>query len=374
MGHFDSFIAFKWYLWYSICMKICYTGGGTLGHVVPALAVNQKLKKNMRVDALWIGGKNAMIQDLVEKEGISYRAVPSGKLRRYFSLKNGSDVFLIFIAFVSSFFILKKFKPDVLFSKGGYVSVPTVFAASFLHIPIITHESDYNMGLANRLNCRKAQIVATGFQMHEKTIKKAKVVFTGNPVQEAFEEEKGTYELPFLSHRKPTLLVLGGSQGAEEINTLIHATLDELLVFTNVIHQCGKGKKRGIQREGYFETELFTHHMADVYRAATLVVCRCGAGTLSELSATAKPAVLIPLRNGSRGEQEANARYFEKRNAAVLLKENYNRADFVKTVHALLANKVKLSSLSENLKQMKSSNSSQIIADLIIKLAKVKEK
>jgi len=355
-------------------MKICYTGGGTLGHVVPALAVNQKLHKNQCISAIWIGSKNATIQALVEKEGISYRAVPSGKLRRYFSLKNGSDVFLIIIAFVSSFFILKKFKPDVLFSKGGYVSVPAVFAASFLHIPIITHESDYNMGLANRLNCRKANVVATGFQMKETTIKRASVVFTGNPVREEFETENGEYPLPFPPRGKPTLLVLGGSQGAEEINSLVYETLDDLLAFTNVIHQCGKGKKRGVQKEGYFETELFTQNMAGVYHAATLVVCRCGAGTLSEISATAKPALLIPLRFASRGEQEANALYFENKGAAVVLKEKYTREDFVKTVLALLSDKAKLSSLSENLQQMKSGNSSQRIADLIIKLAKVKEK
>ncbi len=304
---------------------IAFTGGGTGGHIYPGLAVIERLARRGDCRVVWIGSRSGMDESIVKNAGIEFIGIPSGKLRRYFSLRNAVDVFKVLAGFFASLRVLSRLKPDLLFSKGGFVSVPPCAAARFLRIPVLTHESDFSPGLATRLNSRWADRVLTAYPETIAALPAAargRAVAVGNPVRAAFraaDAERGRSFLGIGGER--VLLVLGGSQGAKQVNDLIAARLDALCERYVVVHQTGPGQDAaGAPSERYKPFEYIRGELPDVLAAAELVVGRSGAGTVWETASAGKPMILVPLcGTGTRGDQVENADYFVRAGAAEAL-------------------------------------------------------
>lgn len=302
-----------------------FTGGGTGGHVYPGIAVIERLRESGCCDFLWMGSAGGMEEDIARSWDIPFRGIPSGKLRRYFSVRNFTDIPRICCGFFVAFFIFLRRRPAVVFSKGGYVSFPPVLAAWFLRIPAITHESDLDPGLATRLNAFFVKKICVPYEESREYFPsrfRRKLVVTGNPVRrEIFggRAEEGL-RIAGFSADKPLLLVLGGSLGAREINELVRDSLDNLLPGVNIAHQTGGGGYGEISRPGYFAAPYFSWELPHLLAAAAAVVSRAGAGSLWEFLVTEKPALLIPLKAlSSRGDQLRNARFFERLGVAKVL-------------------------------------------------------
>jgi UDP-N-acetylglucosamine--N-acetylmuramyl-(pentapeptide) pyrophosphoryl-undecaprenol N-acetylglucosamine transferase len=316
-------------------VSIAFTGGGTGGHIYPALAVAAELKKllsDREFQIFWIGSSAHLDRSLVEEAGIKFFRIPSGKLRRYFSLRTFVDFFKVIGGFFSARKILKKEKCCLLFSKGGFVSVPPCAAASSLGIKVFTHESDYSPGLATKINARfAARTKGRIFTAYEETGRflnksfRDHITVSGNPVRSVFhnaDAEKGRAFLGVDSEDERILLVLGGSQGAVEINELIRATLPELTQIYTVVHQTGPNLTWDVPAsKRYKPFPYIKDEMPHVMAAAELVMGRSGAG-IWEWAVLGKPMLLIPLRgSGTRGDQVQNAEYFQKAGSAQVLGE-----------------------------------------------------
>jgi UDP-N-acetylglucosamine--N-acetylmuramyl-(pentapeptide) pyrophosphoryl-undecaprenol N-acetylglucosamine transferase len=305
---------------------IAFTGGGTGGHIYPGLAVADALREITDCRVVWIGASKGMDRSIVERAGIEFLGVSSGKLRRYFSVLNFIDIFKITAGFIQAVFLLKKYKPRILFSKGGFVSVPPAFAASVLGVPVFTHESDFSPGLATRINARFAKKIFTAYEKTGHFFPKKysdKIVQTGNPVRPAFysaSPEEGRAFLNVPAGEK-ILLVLGGSQGAKEINGLVQSCLEELTKLFFVVHQTGEANTVNTNSmPRYAAFPYINEEMPQVIAAANLVLARSGAGTIWECAAVGKPMLLVPLcGSGTRGDQVENARFFEEKGAALML-------------------------------------------------------
>lgn len=306
--------------------KIACVGGGTGGHIYPGVAVIEELrKKNPSVNICWIGSGLELEREILKRFGIPYYSVPSGKLRRYFSLRNFSDLFRVAAGIVTAFFLLKKLDVNLVFSKGGYVAVGPVIAAKVLGIPIVAHESDRDPGLATRITARFADTLLLPY-LQSKVEHFARfpgmILVTGNPVRpELFQgsAEQGR-RLLGLEEGKPLILVLGGSQGAVQVNELIDKILEQLLSTAFVVHQMGAAGYVPSSRPGYITTPLFHEDFPHILAAADLVVSRAGAGTLWENGVLGKASILIPLGSGSsRGDQVRNAELFVSKGAAYSL-------------------------------------------------------
>ena len=328
---------------------IMFTGGGTGGHIYPGLAVADEvkqyfLKNNQNIKIYWIGCSKGMDKNIVQKAmgpdrkptAELFFGIPSGKLRRYLSIKNFTDLFKIIGGFFASFHILRKFKPAVLFSKGGFVSVPPCLAAKILHIPVYTHECDFTLGLANRINFKSAHNMFVSYEETKEKLSESdqkRVTVTGNPVRPVFysaSKEKGLQFLGLHNADKPILMVLGGSSGARQINELVYSNIDFLCSNFTVVHQTGLvngGDNRSREyAEKYYNYKPYNFiydEMPDVLACADVVLSRAGANSIWEAAVLHKPMVLIPLcGNGTRGDQVDNAEFFTKKNAAVMLLGN----------------------------------------------------
>lgn len=330
---------------------IAFAGGGTGGHIYPGLAVADEIraiasKNNQEIKIVWLGNSGGMDKNLVENSGSvdEFIGIPSGKLRRYFSFKNFSDLFKIFAGLVKSFFTLLKLKSAVLFSKGGFVSVPPCVAAKFLRIPVFTHECDFTPGLATRLNSKFATKILVSYDETKAYLpsdKREKAVVTGNPVRPVFyntnpEEGKNFLfsERSDYNPEKPILLVLGGSLGAHQINELVVQNLDWLCERFNVVHQCGAKDADSMPKnhDGYFLHPFIYKEMCDVISCADIVLSRAGANSIWECSVLGKPMVLIPLcGSGTRGDQVDNAHFFEEKGAAIVLLGEYAEESYLKS-------------------------------------------
>ena len=305
---------------------IVFSGGGTGGHVYPGLAVAKRVKQlSPNCEIVWIGSRTGMEKKIVEDAGLVFIGISAGKLRRYISIKNAIDIFKIFAGFIQAYFILKKIKPCLIFSKGGYVSVPPVFAAKMLRITVITHESDYDPGLATKINSRFADSVLIPYKdslgFYEQTSER-RVIVTGNPVREDLAEGDRVSGLRLLGviGNKPLLVVIGGSQGASKINSIISDILGALLLDWDVVHQMGEREYESSSMPGYRTFDYFRSEYPHVVAAADLIVCRAGASTIWEVAYFGKPMILIPIGlDASRGDQIENARFFERRGAARVL-------------------------------------------------------
>ncbi len=338
-------------------MKIALTGGGTLGHVIPALSVAEELEKlSPGVSFFYIGSQKSLEKETVEKKGIAFYPIPSGKLRRYFSFENFLDTFRVVRGFFSSLRILRREKPDVLFSKGGYVSVPVVAAAHFLKIRCVTHESDRSLGLANRINARYCDKVCLGFE--NKNLDSSKFIYTGNPVREdlvkAISAEKS----------KKSILILGGSQGASEINELVYANLDELCPIAKVYHQAGKTGNFSIKHDNYEQFEFISSELPNLMAEARLIISRAGAGAISELLYINAVSLLLPLGLGaSRGDQIENAAFLEKEGAALVLKD---KKDFLSLVKNAYYNEEVREEIESNAKRIAVKDAAYRIAEVVL--------
>lgn len=308
---------------------VVFTGGGTGGHIYPGLAVAKRLQEQTNCRLVWIGSKGSLDREIVERAGVEFRAIPSGKLRRYFSLRNISDIVRIFAGFFVARKILRELKAVCVFSKGGFVSVPPCFAAASMGIPVLTHESDFSPGLATRLNTPVARVVFVAYEETARRIKLSKgarLVTSGNPVRDDFakaDPKRGFASLG-VPESSRILLVLGGSQGAQQVNELVVSILDRLLEDWVVVHQTGASAE-GIPpaRPGYHPVPFIHAELPDILSASDVVMGRSGAGTIWEAAAAGKPMVLIPLAgSGTRGDQVENAAWFVARGAALSLEGN----------------------------------------------------
>lgn len=344
---------------------VAFTGGGTGGHIYPGLAVADELKslanqnkKNLKI--IWIGCSKGMDKKIVENAIDSngnltadiFFGIPSGKLRRYFSFKNFTDLFRIIGGFFKAFHILKKQKPAILFSKGGFVSVPPCFAAKILKIPVYTHECDFTLGLANRINFKSAKKMFVSYEEtknHLSESDKKRVIVTGNPIRPIFYNTNPKNGLSFAgiseNHQKPILLVLGGSSGAKQINQLVYENLDFLCKNFFVIHQTGllngDENQEKILKEKYPDYKPFNFiykEMPDVVSCSDVILSRAGANSIWEAAILHKPMILIPLcGNGTRGDQVDNAEFFERKGGAImLLGENANSKNLQNSLEQML--------------------------------------
>ena len=324
--------------------RIVLTGGGTAGHVTPNIALLPRLKE-LNYDIHYIGSYEGIEKQLIEEMGIPYYGISSGKLRRYFDVKNFTDPFRVLKGFGEARRLLKDLKPDVLFSKGGFVTVPVVLAAKRLGIPAIIHESDLTPGLANKICIPGAAKVCCNFPETMAHLPKEKAVLTGSPIrQELLTGNKlAALDMCGFTANKPVILVMGGSLGSVAVNDAVRGALPELLENFQIIHLCGKGKTdeslKGTQ--GYVQFEYIQDELKDLFALADICVSRAGPNAICELLALQKPNILIPLSaKASRGDQILNARSFEAQGFSIVLEEEeVTNVTLLNAVNNLMENK-----------------------------------
>ena len=305
--------------------KIVLTGGGTAGHVTPNIALIPSLKE-AGYDITYIGSYNGIEKKLIEELDIPYYGISTGKFRRYFDIKNLTDPFRVLRGMSQARKLMKKLKPDIVFSKGGFVAVPVVRGAGKCHIPAIIHESDMTPGLANKLCAKYATRICCNFPETVSSLPEGKGILTGSPIRKELlsGDKVAGLKLCNFNTSKPVLMVIGGSLGALHVNEAIRNILPELLRKYQVIHVCGKGKvdPTFYSTTGYYQFEYVNAELKDLFAASDVVVSRAGANVICELLAMNKPNLLIPLPAGaSRGDQILNAASFKKQGYSEVLEE-----------------------------------------------------
>jgi UDP-N-acetylglucosamine--N-acetylmuramyl-(pentapeptide) pyrophosphoryl-undecaprenol N-acetylglucosamine transferase len=358
-------------------ISVAFAGGGTGGHIYPGLAVASDLQKIFPCRIFWIGSDTGMDRAIVEEAGLDFYGIRAGKLRRYFSIQNCLDAFKVFLGFFAARKILKREKPALLFSKGGFVSVPPCAAASTLKIPVFTHESDYSPGLATRINLRFAARIFTAFPDTVNFLpppSRPKTRCTGNPIRGEFraaDPAKG-YAFLGLSGQERILLVLGGSLGARQLNELVRSCLPALKASCVVVHQTGPNSEWDVPADERYKPYPFIRaEMPHVIAAASLVLCRSGAGTVFECASLGKPMILIPLAgSGTRGDQVENARYLEKTGAAEVLTGEVSPEAVAATVNRLAEDGKKRRAMSTAAAAFASLDGARLIAEEIAEFLK----
>jgi len=324
---------------------IAFTGGGTAGHVTPNIALIHEFQKE-GWNIVYIGSDVGIEKSMISDLGIPFYAVSSGKLRRYFSLKNILDPFKIILGIMQSLKLFYQIKPDVVFSKGGFVAFPVVVGAWLNRVPVVAHESDMSPGLANRLSFPFVTKICLTFDAAKKHFKKQqKIEVTGTPIREQLfngSKEKGL-ELCGFESDKPCVLVIGGSLGSGSINRSVREVINEITQEYQVIHLCGKGKIDSslLKLKGYCQLEYANEELADLFAASDAVISRAGANSLYEILAMSKPHLLIPLSaRVSRGDQIQNAAYFEKAGISMVIQDELVNGTLIRnTLKELMANK-----------------------------------
>lgn len=326
--------------------KIVLTGGGTAGHVTPNIALLPSLRE-ANYDIVYVGSKDGIEQKLMKDFNIPYVGVSTGKLRRYFDVKNFTDPFRIIKGYSEAKKFLKEYMPDVVFSKGGFVSVPIVRAAAALHIPCIIHESDMTPGLANKLCLPCASKICCNFPETVKLLPSEKAVLTGSPIRKELREGSKLEGLTFcgFTANKPVLMVMGGSLGAEAVNKVVREALPKLLEEFQIVHLCGKDKMDNLllNTPGYKQFEYVKAELKDLFAMTDLVISRAGANAICELLSLQKPNILIPLpADSSRGDQILNAKSFQDQGFSMMVDQHDLTEDLlVEKVHELYQNREK---------------------------------
>lgn len=374
-------------------MRILITGGGTGGHVSPAVAVIACLRARSRaegwpLDLLYLGSREGVERRIIGELGVPYAAVQTGKLRRYFSWRTPLDLARIPVGVLQSAWQVARFRPDVIFSTGGYVCVPPVLAGRLLGVPAITHEQTVRSGLANRIASRFAQMVAISFPESAAEFPPGRTVLTGNPLRPELHGGDGARAAEYwhLDSDIPVIYVTGGAQGAHAINTAIRAALPELLAVAQVVHQVGEGPEgsradlRAAEAQAQATPEARARYrpvaftgpeLADLYVLARLVIGRAGAGTVNELAALGKPAVLIPLPGTGSDEQTANARRLEAAGGAVVLPQaECTPARLAALVRDLLADADRLARMAAAGRTLARPDAADALVRLILKVAR----
>lgn len=347
--------------------KIVMTGGGTAGHVTPNIALFESLQKD-GYEIHYIGSYEGIEKGLIEDKKIPYYGISSGKFRRYRSWKNLTDPFRVLHGFFQARRLLGRIRPNVVFSKGGFVSVPVVMAAKTRHIPVIIHESDLTPGLANKLAMPSATKVCCNFPETLPYLPKEKAVLTGSPIRQKLlrGNKQAAKDFCGFTADLPILMVMGGSIGSVYINNAIRGCIDTLLTKYQIIHLCGKGNidESLKDKKGYAQFEYISENLPDLFAAADLVVARAGANSICELLALHKPNILIPLsRNASRGDQILNANSFAKQGFSVVLEEEEVTSEkLMATIDDVMAHRSKYIDAMKNSGQM---NAIETIMDLI---------
>ena len=348
--------------------RILLTGGGTAGHVTPNIALMPELRKH-GYEIHYIGTTEGIERELVVRENVRYHPIPAGKLRRYGDFKNITDLFRIVFGFLKALFLVARIKPRVLFSKGGFVSCPVVWASWACGVPLIVHESDISPGLANTLSLPFAKTICFSFPETAAFLPKRKAVQTGIPVRETLlsgDKAKGKTLCGF-NDVKPVIMVIGGSQGAQAINTCVREASLQLLPDFNICHVCGKGNKT-VDHPGIAQFEYVSAELADLFALADVVISRAGATTLFELLALRKPALLVPLPlSASRGDQILNARSFEKQGfSRVLEQDKMTPLSLVENICAVYSDR---SFIINRMKEHAQGNATEKVMVQIMKLA-----
>lgn len=349
--------------------RIVLTGGGTAGHVTPCIALLPALTKE-GYDIHYMGSYEGIERKLIEEYHIPYYGISSGKLRRYLDIKNFTDPFKVIKGYFEARKILKKLKPNIIFSKGGFVTVPIVLAAKACRIPVIIHESDMTPGLANKIAIPTAKKVCTNFPETMKYIPSDKAVLTGTPIRSELFAGNRIKGLDFcgFTANKPVIMIIGGSTGSKTINDLIRGMLPTLLKNYQIVHLCGKGnldpKLNNIK--GYAQFEYIKNELSDLFAASNLIISRAGANAICEILALRIPNILIPLGlNASRGDQILNAESFEHQGYSYVLKEeNLSVSSLMEAIETVMEKRQKYIKAME---KSKLNNSIEIIMDLIKK-------
>jgi UDP-N-acetylglucosamine--N-acetylmuramyl-(pentapeptide) pyrophosphoryl-undecaprenol N-acetylglucosamine transferase len=351
--------------------KIVFTGGGSAGHVTPNLAVITKLQL-LGWDIQYIGSQQGIEREIIAKEKIPFHPIASGKLRRYFDLKNMKDPFNVIRGIGQAYAILRRIRPDIVFSKGGFVSVPVILASRLNRIPVIIHESDMTPGLANKISIPFASRICVTFPESLQHVKGKKAVCTGLPIREHILQGNAMRgrQLCDFHQQKPILLVMGGSLGAQKINSAVRTALDTLLLSYQIVHLCGKGHVDDAYagRRGYKQFEYLNEELPDVLAMTDLVVSRAGATSIFEFLALEKPMLLIPLtKQASRGDQILNAGSFESMGyCEILFEENLTTDTLIQAIDQLYS---KREHYITNAQAAKRSNGTDAIVELIQQVA-----
>jgi UDP-N-acetylglucosamine--N-acetylmuramyl-(pentapeptide) pyrophosphoryl-undecaprenol N-acetylglucosamine transferase len=387
-------------------LKILVTGGGSSGHISPALAIIKTIQELAAEDSqrdgtawtprfLYIGGKRGLEKDLVEAAGITFAGVETGKLRRYFSFENFIDQFRLPVGVTQSLRVIRRFSPDVVFSTGGYVAVPPVLAARLLRVPLIIHEQTVQIGLANRITARFATRIGLSFESALQELpaaERGKAFVVGNPVRSAIfggEPSQAARWAGFVDEDEalPTIYVTGGSQGARVINRAVESVLPDLLGFCRIIHQCGQQpagdeqdydrlelvarRLRPELRRRYHFTRFITEEIKHVYALADLVLGRAGAGTVAEICALGKPAVYVPLVPTGGDEQTRNAKMCVDVGAATIVPQaEMEGARLLNELRDLLPDKARLNAMGQAALTLTKPNAARDMAQAVIALAR----
>lgn len=345
-------------------MKIILTGGGTLGSVSPIIAAIQELQvQNSRIEILWVGTKKGPENNLVSYYNFTYKQIPAGKLRRYFSFQNLTDAIKILLGLIKSCWLIFKFKPDIIIGAGGFVQVPIIYATGlfFKKTKIIIHQQDVKKGLANSLCAKFADKITVSIKKSLSDFPKDKTVLTGNPYRSDIltGDINKASKIFNLTLDLPTVLILGGGIGALSLNRLIVKSLNKLTKFCQIIHVAGKNKLIDHPlNPNYHIYEFLTDKLRHAYAAADLVISRAGFSTLTELSVLAKPAILIPM---PASHQEQNAEFFAEQKAVIVLQQKILTPDnLAKTVNNLLLNRELRFELSNNINKIMPSNATEM--------------
>lgn len=370
-------------------MRILFTGGGTGGHFYPIVAVSRELKKIIEEERIlgmkmYYIGPDDFGHDILKKDEIDVRVVISGKMRRYASLRNIIDFFKVIGGTVQAFFVLFSIMPDVIFSKGGYGSLPVVIVSFFYGIPLIIHESDSRPGIVNRVASLFADRVAISFESSIPFFfSKKKIALTGNPIRKNVlggSKEAGQEEFSIFS-RRPVILIMGGSQGSEIINKTLMGALRELTKSFEIIHQTGRENFEGVSGEASVilnqEEKTYYHPVAffddrmlrSVYAVADICVSRAGSASIFEIAAAGKPSILIPLKNSAQEHQKQNAYEYSQYGAAAIIEEdNLIPSVFLNEIRKLLNDKERLALMTDRAKKFSKPDSAEVIAREVMKL------
>jgi len=366
-------------------MRIVFTGGGTAGHIFPLIAVCREMNKShpySGFEFFYLGPKDKFAGEFLVQEGIHVKNIMAGKMRRYVSLYNLIDILKIPIGVFQAFYHLFVLSPDVIFSKGGYGSVPAVIAGWILRVPIFLHESDIVPGLANRIVGRLAMEIFISFSINDtEYFPVKKMLSVGNPIREKLllgSKEEAQREFN-LTGEKPVILILGGSQGAQNVNDKILAVLPQMIQNFEVIHQTGRKNLEQVRKESevvltqglrkyYHPIDLMgDEYLSNAYRAADLVVSRAGSGSLFEIAALGKPAILVPLPNSAQDHQVRNAYAYAQRGAAIVIEESNFRPSFIlERIKYLFDRPDKMREMSQRAKDFSRPNAAKIIAEYLV--------
>lgn len=366
-------------------IRIVLTGGGTGGHIFPLIAVVDKIReKNSNVEFLYLGSGADLENKIMNENSINIKCIMSGKMRRYFSFLNFLDFLKLPIGIIQALWHLFWYMPDAIFSKGGYVSVPVAFAAWLYMIPILTHESDAMPGLANKIIGKMSQRIAISYPSTRKYFPESKILLTGNPVRADINKgDKNVFMEKFgLTQSRPVILILGGSQGAQNVNVAVTNVLDDLVKIAQIIHQTGEDKYEqtikmarnvGIKegRDGYHPVPfLDISDMKNALSAADIIISRAGANSISEIAANGKPAILIPLSTAANNHQGMNAYFLAEKAGAIVLEEsNIGRNMLISNIEKILNDNELKEKLSKNIKEFYHADASEKIAQGVLDLA-----